>query len=169
MPFIPFENFYIISKLTPVEIQSKLEKVVSRPNNSFRGLFSSNPDTPFSGYVSPKLSLFKPNINYRNSFIPEIQLKAEPYLNGSRIHIKMRLLDFVLVFMCFWMTGAGVACIVTIVNFFSGAGSGAIVFVPFGMLAFAYLLAMGGFKTESIDAKSTLLKVLEGEIETPLK
>jgi hypothetical protein len=169
MPFVPYENLYIISKLPPAEIQLRLEKVVSRPDNSFRGLFSKSPDTPFSGYVSGNLSLFKPNINYRNSFIPEIKLQTEPYLDGSRIHVKMKLLDFVFAFLCLWMSGAAIGCIATIIVVLSGSNPVAIIFIPFGMLGFGYLLTTGGFKAESTDARSVLLKLFEGEIETPQK
>ena len=169
MSFIPFENFYIISKLTPAEVQTKLEKVVSPTDNSFRGLFSNKIDTPFSGYVSPNKSLFKPNINYRNSFIPEIKLETEPYLNGSRIHIKMKLLDAVFVFMCIWMGFAVIFGIVSTVSTLNAGESPAFTLAPLGMLAFGYLLTTGGFKMESTGAKSTLLKLLGGEIAMPKK
>ncbi len=169
MSFVPYENFYIISKLTPTEVQSKLEKVVGKPDYSFRGLFSNKIDTPFRGYLSPNQSIFKPNINYRSGFIPEILLKTEPYLEGSRVHVKMKLLDVVFGFMCFFVGFAVLFTIIATIRFFMNSESVAEVFVPIGMVAFVYLLGTRAFKSESTDAKSTLLKLLEGEIETALK
>ena len=73
MPFLPFENFYIITDLKPDEVQARLEKEVEPDKGfSFSGLFSRS-DRNFTGYVVNGTFEFKRVINYRNSFLPPNQ------------------------------------------------------------------------------------------------
>src|SRR5258708_29873212 len=104
MNIFPYENFYITTKLKPIEVQNRLQEAV-RPDSgyviSFRGSYPAGANSPFKGYAINGVFGFKPNIIYRNAFLPQIKGSTEPHGEGSRIHIKMTLYVFV------WIAFAG--------------------------------------------------------------
>jgi hypothetical protein len=170
MKFFPFENFYIITKLQVAEVQHRLENEVEPDTGfSFKDLFSSaSSSLYFSGYVLNGTFKFKRVINYRNSFLPEIKGSTETYLDGSRVHVKMRLNTAVLLFMCVWLGGVTLAGIGIMVSSIIDRKFEWAMLLPLGMFAFGYTLATGGFKYESQKAKSKLLEILEGKMEEVL-
>ncbi len=166
MRFLPFENFYITTSLKPDEVQERLRQEVEPVQGfSFKNIFSASSGAYFSGYVAIGAFEFKRLIYYRNSFLPVIKGTTETWLNGSRVHVKMRMEIAVIVFMCLWLGGVGIAGLAFFVNNISNHEFDAASLIPLGMFIFGYLLATGGFKFESIKAKNKLLELLDGEME----
>lgn len=165
MRFFPYENFYIITRLTPDEVHAKLEEVVS-PNGPMIFNFFSTSDgglnTPFKGYVNNGQFEFKPNIIYRNSFLPQIKGSTEAYNDGSRIHIKMTLHVLLMIITGILLTVSGIAFLVSLPRLINNNAPD---IIPCFVFMFVYLLATGAFKSESISSKSFLAALLEGEIE----
>ncbi|HAL82093.1 MAG TPA: hypothetical protein DCO83_07545 [Mucilaginibacter sp.] len=165
MKFLPYENFYIITRLRPDEAESRLQQEVSPGNGSFFNFFRSTFTTYFEGYAVNGRFEFKRNINYRNSFLPQIKGTIENGPGGSRVHVKMNMLVFVTIFMCFWLGATGLAAIALITRQFERGQLTAADFVVFIMFLFGYGLTMGSFKFESLKAKSYLVELLDGEID----
>jgi hypothetical protein len=167
MLLLPYENFYIITKLKPEEVQSRLEQEVSPGNNSFfkNPFGSSSISTYFEGFAVNGHFEFKRSINYRNSFLPEIKGSTEACLNGSRVHIKMSMFIFVTIFICIWLSIAAFAGLAMVIQEINKGNFSAVVFAPFLMFLFGYLLTIGSFKYESRKAKAKLLEMLDGEVE----
>ena len=165
MNFLPFENFYIITSLKPEQVQDCLQQVVE-PNNgfSFKSLFSSSSGNYFSGNVINGVFEFKRVISYRNSFLPQIKGATEAWINGSRIHVTMRMHIAVIIFMCMWLGGVGLAGVGILLQSLSKGGFEPTAFIPFGMFLFGYVLSTGGFKYESSKARNKLVELLNGEI-----
>ena len=167
MRYFPYENFYIISKLKPNEVQEKLQEVVS-PDSGFifslRGYNTAGPNTPFKGYALNGAFEFKPAIIYRNAFLPQIKGSTEAYLDGSRVHVKMTLYIFVMIFMSIWLVGAGLVCLAFVPKFINNKHTETDI-IPYCMFLFGYLLVTYGFKSESLSSKSFLVELLDGKIE----
>ena len=167
MKFLPYEDFYITTRLKPDEVQQRLEDEISPVNGGlFKfGSFSSPSGTYFEGFAVNGMFEIKHGINYRNSFLPQIKGTTEAYLDGSRVHIKMKMLTFVTLFMCFWLSFAALAGVVVLITAINKKQFSAVALMPFVMFLFGYALTMGGFKYESRSAKNKLLEILDGEIE----
>ena len=165
MKFLPFENFYIITSLKPEEVQERLQKEIKPDIGfSFKNLFSSSSDYYFSGYAINGTFRFKRIINYRNSFLPQINGSTETWLNGSRVHVNMRMDVVVVVFMCIWLGGIMfIGIMIMLQDFLKGRFEFASL-IPFAMFLFGYLLSTGGFKHESSKARNKLIELLNGEI-----
>lgn len=165
MILLPYENFYIITKLKPEEVDSKLQQEVSPPRPIFNfSLFSSSQNTYFEGYAANGTFEIKRAINYRNSFLPQIKGTIEAWPGGSRVHIKMSMMILVTIFMCFWLSFAAIAGFAFLNQEINKEHYSAGDFAPFGMFFFGYALAMGGFKYESRKAKAFLMEMLDGKI-----
>ncbi|MCR8558897.1 hypothetical protein KXD93_14670 [Mucilaginibacter sp. BJC16-A38] len=166
MTFLPYENFYIITNLKPEAVQQRLEAEISPGDGSFFkfGMSSSSTATYFEGFAVNGTFKFKRVISYRNSFLPQIEGTTEVYPSGSRVHVKMKMYLFVVIFMCLWICPLGLATIWAVVRAIVDKHIEPNNFVPFAMMLFGYGITMGGFKSESIKAKSKLLEMLDGEI-----
>lgn len=165
MKYLPYENFCITTKLKPAEVQQRLEKEVSTRPGSFFSFGSREISTYFEGYAINGRFEFERDIKYRNSFLPKITGNTEPWLSGSRVHVKMRMPLAVIVFMCVWLIGAAFGGIIILLAALNTGHTGIVMFAGFGFFLFGYLLMMGGFKRESRDAKKKLLEMLDGEVE----
>jgi len=165
MNFLPFENFYIITSLNPEQVQECLQQEVEPSNGfSFKSLFSSSSGKYFSGYAINGVFEFKRVISYRNSFLPQIKGSTEAWINGSRVHVTMRMHIAVIIFMCMWLGGVGLAGVGILLQSLSKGGFESAEFIPFGMFLFGYALSTGGFKYESSKARNKLVELLNGEI-----
>lgn len=160
MNFVPFEDFYIVTGLTPTEVQERLQGEIG-PSQGF----NRSSAYYFSGYIFQKQFVIEPVINYRNSFLPEIKGVIEDLNHGSRLHIKMAIKQGVSIFLCIWMAFAAIAGMFIFYKAYKEAEFTYDTFFPAFMLCFAYVLATGCFKYESRDAKRKLLTILDGEIE----
>jgi hypothetical protein len=164
MAFYPFENFYIITHLKPAEVHECLEKEVE-PNHDYKFFSDDEYTTYFAGYVVNGTFNFKRVIYNRNSFLPQIIGTTESYLNGSRIHVKMRMRMVIIIFMGLWLAGAGLGGLIFIATNAFNNKFEAVSLVPFGMFIFGYLMSTGFFKYESNIAKNKLLELLNGQLE----
>jgi hypothetical protein len=165
MNFLPFENFYIITSLKPEEVQDHLQEIVEPDKGfSFSNFLSSSSGYYFTGYVINGTFEFKRIINNRNSFLPQIKGSTETWLNGSRVHIIMRMHIGVTIFMCMWLGFALLFGVGFLIQETKKGPFKIVDLAPFGMFLFGYLLSLGGFKYESNKAKNKLVDLLNGDI-----
>jgi len=165
MKWLPYENFYISTNLKPDAAEAALaQEVAPDADFSFKTIFSDRSGEYFLGTVANGNLKIRRQIYYRNTFLPRITGDIEPYLNGSRIHIKMKLHIVILVFVCAWTIVIGLAGIAFVLKP-SDDGRSANDLVPLAMVLLVYLICMGGFKFESIRAKKKLAEIFRGSIE----
>jgi len=164
MKFLPTENITYKTRLKEEEIIKRLSECVE-PEKTFRfGVFSSGSIKSYEGKVNARTFDIKRIIGYQNSFLPRINGIIENEYDGLNIRVKMRLHIFVIVFLCFWCGGVGLACITDLIQFFGNSEFNLASFIPFGMLIFAYGLTMGAFKFESNKSKKDLQRIFEADI-----
>jgi hypothetical protein len=125
-------------------------------------MFPAGSNTPFKGYVTNELFDFKPTIIYQNSFLPQIRGEIDVCNEWTRIHIKMTINIFGLIFTYIYLGGTGIACLAFLPQLL-GKNHAETIIIPFLMFLFGYVLATGAFKSESIKAKSLLIDLLEPE------
>lgn len=164
MKFLPTENITYKSRLNEEEIVKRLSDFIE-PEKTFRfGVFSKSSTKSYEGQIYGSNFEIKRIIGYRNSFLPRINGSIEKNFDGTTIKVKMRLHILVIVFLCIWCGGVGIACIASLSLTFGIVKFDPMSLIPFGMLIFVYLLTMGGFKFESSKAKQDLQGIFEAEI-----
>jgi len=169
MKLFPYENYYIISPLKPQEAEIKIQSAIYIPgvengmNVGFKyDVYSNKYFKGFAMYNSFKIA---PDINYKNSFAPDIIGKIEPYISESRVHIKMKLTGLAIGFMSVWFGFLIIACM-SVINNYLLAKKSELTIIPIGILfIFGYCLVLGSFKYESTRCKRILLEIFEGEIQ----
>ena len=163
MKFLPTENITYKTKLKDTEVINRLSDLVE-PERKFRlGLLSSGSTKPYEGQISGQTFDIKRIIRGRNSFLPIIKGIIQRDLNGTTITVKMRLHIFVMFFLCIWCAVVGLGCIAFLTKAFNNSKFDTTAIIPFGMLLFAYVLTMVGFKSESNKSKKDLQKLFEAE------
>ncbi|MCC7452646.1 MAG: hypothetical protein IT222_00660 [Crocinitomix sp.] len=164
MKYLPSENITYKSKLKEDEIIKRLSETVE-PEKLIRfSFFSKSASKYYEGYVDGQTFSMRRIISYRNSFIPKITGLIEPDFDGTTIRVKMRLHIFVIVFLCIWCGGVGLAFITTLAYSFSNFEFNPATIFLFIMLLFLYTLTMVGFKYESKKSKKHLQDVFQAEI-----
>jgi hypothetical protein len=166
--FLPFENYVLTTKLSFDEVLNRLSNNIERKQGFSFSALSRSYTKPYTGQITGTTFTMSRNINYRNSFLPEITGQITTYLGLTQINIKMRPVIFVLVFISLWLGIVGLACIgillAGIVQFRQVLQNGfsPMLFIPFGMFVFGCLLTYFAFKVESKSSKEFLARLLEG-------
>jgi hypothetical protein len=166
MNLLPVENFCIISPLTREIAQAQLEKEIERPIYGFKRLFSRPSGTSFTGKIANGSFKVIPAISGRNSFLPQIKGSIKPYLTGSLIYIKFKMHWVVIIFICAFCGGIGVAVISDLNKNTNHEQFEGTALIPFGMILFLIVFAIVEFKSQSLKAKNRLLEITEGELFT---
>jgi hypothetical protein len=162
MRFLPYENFHLISDLSPEKIRERLMEVSSPDSGyiiSFPRSYAAGPNTPFTGWVSTNSFEFKPKIIYRNPFLPRISGSFEAIKGGSKIRVKMTLNIFVLIFISIWLIGSGIAFVLLFPEMISEHHKARDA-APSLMLLVGYGITLAAFKAESISSKTLLFDLL---------
>ncbi|WP_445455086.1 hypothetical protein [Flavobacterium sp. HNIBRBA15423] len=165
---LPFEKLVYRSTLPKDELLVHLQNEIEAEKPfSFRAnkfIYSK----PYIGKIYNDSFEIKRAINYRNSFLPQIKGEIKDDLNGSKITVKMNLIEIVKVFMIIWLSGVLVGCLVISYNliFKNDLNSEGtyFMFTPFFMLLFGVVLVSLGFKVESKKSKKDLEKILKAKI-----
>lgn len=166
MRYLPYDDFYVTTALSPAEVEERLQKEIEPPRGfSFKALFFQSSGYYFSGYILNGNFKLQQVIRGRNHFTPQITGVTEPGMNGSRIHIKMQMHAAVVVLLCIWIVGTALAAVAGFVAILTRGQSVAAVLVPLGMLLVGYVLPMFGFKPEADEVKARLLKIFQGTVE----
>lgn len=162
MKYLPFEHLIYKTDLSEKEAIKKLSDCIETKRSGF--IFNRTSTKEYEGFIDGNSFEINRIIKNRNSFLPQITGTIQNNTYETQIEIKMRLSWFVLVFMIFWCSFVMLFLVVFLAIAFTQAGkiSGGI-FIPVSMLAFAYLLTMFGFKSESKKSKEDLKKIFEAK------
>jgi hypothetical protein len=160
MKYLPFERITYKTNLSEKEVLTRLSGFVE-PKKFGLG---KNYIKEYEGTVNNNSFEISRVIQYRNSFLPQINGRIQNENNGTQIQVTMSLHAFVFFFLIVWWSFALI--------FFIGVSLRAIrekeisveLFLPLGMLLFVYALTMIGFKSESKQAKEYLRRSFDAEI-----
>jgi hypothetical protein len=165
--FLPFENYVLTTKLSVDEVLNRLSSSIEKKQGFSFSALSRSHTKPYTGQITGTTFTMSRNINYRNSFLPEITGQINTYPGQTQVNIKMRPVIFVLVFISLWLGIVGLVCIgIILAGIFQFRqvlqnGFSPMLFIPFGMFVFGCLLAYFAFKGESKNSKEFLAKLLE--------
>jgi hypothetical protein len=162
MNFLPVENLTFKTTLSQVEVINRLKENIE-PEKALRfGLFRKDSSKPYEGYLTEKYFNIKRIIGYRNSFLPRINGSIKSENRGTNIKVKMQLQTLVKVFLGIWCLGVGIGFMAILISTISKNKFEPVIFIPLGMLLFAYLLTLVGFKAESSKSINDLERIIDG-------
>ena len=164
MKYLPAENIVYKTKLKEREVINRLSNYIDEEKLIRFGLFGSSISKAYEGEISKESFDIKRIIGYRNSFLPRINGIIEKDFDGTVIKVKMRLHILVVVFLCIWCGGVGLAFFSFLYVSLNSNNLEGTALIPFGMLIFVYILTMGGFKYESRMSIKDLQTLFEAEI-----
>jgi hypothetical protein len=165
MKFLPAENIIYRTNLKKDELLSRLAEYVEPvKSNRFFNFYATNTTKPYKGKIVGSGFNFSRIIQHGNSFLPRISGTIEQDYNGTIIKVKMRLRRSTLLFLSIWCGLIGFACVVMLMEYLRHPQFEPAMLIPFGMLLFAYLLAMFSFKYESKRSRKDLMEILQATI-----
>ncbi len=166
MKFFPYERITFNTRLSKGEVLKRLKSRLD-PKDELNYLLKPKRSflKPYSGKIWDDQFKIKRSISYQNSFLPVIFGRVDNDTFKTRIHIKMRLSTFIIVFMMIWMGGVSIGCIAIAIIILDEGFKDIGTLVPFIMWIFGYCLMTIPFKWESTKSIKYLTELFEAEIE----
>jgi len=161
MKYLPFENINYRTKLSEDEILKRVQQLVA----THKQQVGSRNSQQYKGSLSGNTFKIKRIIHYKNSFLPRINGRIGTDDKDTIIQVKMRVQNFVMVFMSIWMALVGIACIISFAFICGSEHFELATVIPFVMFIFGYALLIGAFKNESNPSKKYLAQLFEAEIK----
>jgi hypothetical protein len=166
---LPSKSLVYHSLLTKEELLERLRDAIEteRINDlSSRDKINSK---PYFGTIQNGSFNIRRVINYKNSFLPQINGEIKEDVNGTQIKVEMKLMNFVKFFMIIWFS----FCVFFVLIFLlvllfdknSNSESGFSIIVPLLMLIFASFLVSSGFESESKKSVKDLEEILITKIK----
>ncbi|MFN8410747.1 MAG: hypothetical protein U0Z26_00005, partial [Anaerolineales bacterium] len=159
MSALLYKRIQINTRLDSQEVRKRLENVVQaeRP----WGVFQRG-EKPYEGKIEGSYFEISPTITYRNPGKPIIKGNIHTEVNGSSIHISMRLPLLstlqIIIFIC-------IIGLFSLVIYFVEPASTSITdspfFLFFGACVFVYVIVLGGFSFETDKSKEFFQKLFE--------
>ena len=150
MSFLPNQNFSIITKLTPAEVQVKLDEMLDVQNYQF------------SGYAADGIFRLQPLGGNRNSFVPQIEGIVEAFDGGSRIQVRIQTAKTVSIIMMAGIAMVFIILILTAVDLLT-TKSGHYNFISMLVWLLIFVPMISRFQTESKKVKEILMNNFQGE------
>lgn len=157
MWLLPYETLTIRTYLTPDEVVDELDEVVG-PQPPFEFLVES--DKPYFGKVTDNCFKVRrvTSLFYRNMFRPVIIGKIQPDINGSIVHIKMRLSIPAIVVALFF---ANIIFGATGIMDFLMKAQPLSLEIVWPMILIFFGIVIGGFKFEALLSRSFFRELFE--------
>jgi hypothetical protein len=159
MLLIPFDR---VTLVVPASAEVTRERLQASVGKHTWNVFKRDSHSPFIGKVGPDRFKIVRNITYRNSWMPVMAGRITQEGSNTVIRVRLRLVTFVLIFTCFWITMATFGTLaITLRSFSSGDPSRWIGLLILGFPAFGYALCMGGFLYERKRSLKELKELLQ--------
>jgi hypothetical protein len=114
----------------------------------------------FQGTVTDDSFEIQRIISYRNSFLPTVRGTIQADSLGSSVSLTMRPSAFTLIFLVIWLAIAISGALASLASAPAAAqGNGRL--VPVALVAFVWLMTMGGFYFEAAKAERALIRILK--------
>lgn len=166
MKYLPYENITYTTKLAAEEVRSRLIELVESPEKPrLKKILGSGSTDAYGGGVYKSHFEISRIIGYRNSFLPQIKGEVEQDYGETKVHVKMRLHMFVMIFMVLWLGGVGVGLVAVLTYAIQNETFEILMIIPAFMFVFGYALTVGAFKYESIKSKKFFAQLFEAKIE----
>jgi len=161
MKFVPYDQFYIISPLSPEEVKRRI-------NDSL--ILKEGPFLPLPPLLRWKLKINEfeivPQIKgRRNSFTSKVKGVITTEATGSRIKIKMTMVTLVLLLLLSFFAFITISSINWLMKPLPGGQLAIARYVPFAAELWLYSIATIAFKKDGRYSMERLLEILEGHIE----
>lgn len=160
----PSRKLVLLSPLPPAQAIDAV-KATLKPQPTWRERLSFEQASGFSGTAEDGRFTLQRNINYRNSFLPQVVGKAEAdtQTGGSRVTVTLSMHKSVKIFMCIWLWGVGaigiplaIAALTHKLQPPQNDWMGAV--IPLGMMIFGLCLPHFGFWGKRKKPKFSLWK-----------
>jgi hypothetical protein len=159
MLLIPFDR---VTLVVPASAEVTRERLQASVGKHTWNVFKRDSHSPFLGEVGPDRFKIVRNITYRNSWMPVMVGRITQEGSNTVIRVRLRLVTFVLIFTCFWITMATFGTLaITLRSFSIGDPSRYIGLLILGFPAFGYALCMGGFLYERKRSLKELKELLQ--------
>lgn len=144
------ENFYILTKLSPAQVQVKLDQMMDLSNYQF------------TSYAAGSVFKLQPISDFKKSFGLEVQGLVEPLENGSRIDILIQLPKNTSVYLTMLAAILLIAGIMALINMAISKGGKYNIF-PWFSFYLIYFPWLSSFKTQSKKTKAMLIDIFESQ------
>jgi hypothetical protein len=162
MTILPFEKLIIRSTMSEEEVLRRINSLLE-PKKKFQvGVFGPVSYGGYLGELNDKKFNLRRNISYKNSFLPEIIGTVERVNGDTVVKVVMRPHIFIIIFLFFWCFAVGFGFITSLSHSNDANKVFSTILIPIGLIIFAYLLTMAGFKFESNKTKKDFNKLFEG-------
>ncbi|ESU20962.1 hypothetical protein FCR2A7T_07340 [Flavobacterium cauense R2A-7] len=165
MKILPIEKLTLVSNLSKSEVLEELSSN-TRPTQS---LSFGSPKVEnaklFHGTIYEDSFNIKRVIDYRNSFLPEVNGKVIEKTNGTEIEIELKPVSLVMAFMIIWLGGVSFAFITALIGAITGESPLQISLIPLGMLLIGFGMLKFGFSTETEKTKNNIIKILKAKVK----
>jgi hypothetical protein len=161
-PLWPYQKLVFNSPLSREDLTRRLAREVSKSRWGFA--FFERREELFEGTITGESFKISRIIRYRNSFLPVIQGNFSPTAKGVRVDVTLRLHGGVLAFSVFWLSFVVLRIVADASELVRSRQLGQGSLIPFGMLAFFYLLVTLSFGFEARKARKLLSEVFEAEV-----
>ncbi len=164
--FLPFDEYELHTSLTCTEVRDTIAGILEPARKAPLFSLKTRNTKPYSGRLTYEGFEISRNIDYRNSFLPQIRGRILPATKGTILHIRMRPHLFVLIFMSFWLGVVGLVCLGILFSLLTEWGQigreglSLPTLIPFGMFAAGYGLLIGAYRAESKKSKAFLAALL---------
>jgi len=160
MKYLPYERIIYKTNLSEQEVLTRLSGFVE-PKKYGLG---RNPMMDYEGSINNNRFEISKVIQYRNSFLPQINGRIQNDNDGTQIQVTLSLHAFVSFFLIVWCSFALLFFIGISIRDIREKEISVEFFLPLFMLLFVYVLTMVGFKSESKQSKEYLRRSFEAEI-----
>jgi hypothetical protein len=163
MSQMPWRRIEMVTHLSPDDVHDRLVRLVRRRRTFWEAVTRSRSPgpkaQPFVGELTADRFQINRDIRYGNSFLPVIRgrICANPS-GGTVLKMTMSLPIFTAGFMALWFSGVLFAVVVAIRQAIAG---GAVVLVPFGLIAAGVAMVAIGFYPEARKAERLIRSVLQ--------
>lgn len=165
MKIIPYDKCVIRSPLSVDQLKERLADHLE-PRKLVRSPFNRRKKyKAYEGYVTGNTFAISRIIDYRNSFLPEIQGKFLSADKGSRVVVEMRLNEIILVFLAVFCLVLILVFLVVVNYSFRSGSFNPVVLIPLGILMIMVFATSLAFNAERDRSQRDLVKFFSGEIE----
>ncbi|MBV2196997.1 MAG: hypothetical protein KUL78_10910 [Flavobacterium sp.] len=164
---LPSKSLVYHSFLTKEELLERLRDAIETERLHDLNSRNKMESKPYFGEIQNSLFKIRRVIDYRNSFLPQINGEIIEDENGTKIKVEMKLISFVKFFMIIWFSFCaffGLILLVLIFDNDSKSSSGFSILIPIFMLIFATFLVSSGFESESEKSIKDLEEILQAKL-----